>query len=95
MTEKEIELLGFKKKTEEGDLCRDFDGNEWVEDSFYYYTYEITRGLSFITPANTEIKDEKEWYVEFFNTEDTIKFYNFEEVQKLINLLVTAKNNTK
>jgi hypothetical protein len=86
MTEKEIQLLGFEKQVEEGVLCKDFDGNEWFEDGFHYYTYDITNGLTFISPSNDEI-DEDGWYVEVFNTEIPIRFFGFEEVQSLINLL--------
>ncbi len=75
MTEKEIELLGFEKNLSLDDY-----------DPFYYYTYDITNGLSFISCADNEVKDG-EWYIEFFNTEIPIRFYKFEEVQSLINLL--------
>lgn len=78
MTEKEIELLGFEKIVIED------------EETFHYYAFDITNGLSFITPANTDIEDDK-WYVEVFNTQDPIRFYKFEEVQKLLNTLERAK----
>lgn len=76
MTEKEVQLLGFEKK-------EDYDG---VKD-FHYYTYYIVRGLSFISSDNQEAEKEGQWYVDMFNTEDPIRFYKFEEVQALINLL--------
>jgi hypothetical protein len=75
MTEKEIQLLDFEKNLSLDDY-----------DPFYYYTYDITNGLSFISCADNEVKDG-EWYIEFFNTEIPIRFYKFEEVQSLINLL--------
>ena len=75
MTEKEIQLLGFEKNTSFGGM-----------ESFYYYTYDIVNGLSFISCADDEVKDGN-WYVEFFNTENPIRFYKFEEVQTLINLI--------
>ena len=86
MTEKEIQLLGFEKQVEEGVLCKDFDGNEWFEDGFHYYTYDITNGLTLISSSSDAI-DEDGWYVEIFNTEDPIRFFKIEEVQLLINLL--------
>jgi hypothetical protein len=86
MTEKEIQLLGFEKQVEEGTHCKDFDGNEWFEDGFHYYTYDITNGLTLISSSSDAI-DEDGWYVEIFNTEDPIRFFKFEEVQSLINLL--------
>jgi hypothetical protein len=75
MTEKEIELLGFEKNT-------DYDG----KDPFYYYTYTIAQGFEFISNANDEVKDNQ-WYIEFFDSHPQIRFYEFEEVQSLINLL--------
>jgi hypothetical protein len=76
MTEKEVQLLGFQKE-------EDYDG---IKDS-HYYTYDIVRGLSFISNDNQEAEKEGQWYVDMFNTEVPIRFYKFEEVQVLINLL--------
>ena len=68
MTEKELLELGFTKE---------FSTNI-IEDEpdFYYYFKEIlldtlpfTNGLTFITNGNYEMEG-KEWYVEFFNTEN-------------------------
>ena len=78
MTEREIQLLGFEINYDDG------DGN-W--DKYHYYTYTVARGFEFISNANDEIKEGEEWYVEFFESTPTIRFYNFEEVQSLINLL--------
>ena len=79
MTEREITLLGFKKQLI----------NEHDEDDSYYYALDIVSGLTFITPTNEEIKNN-EWYVEFFNTEPSIRFDNFGIVQGLINKLTSA-----
>jgi hypothetical protein len=76
MTEREIILLGFKSQLI----------NEHDEDDSYYYVLDIVNGLTFITPTNEEIKNE-EWYVEFFNTEPSVRFDNFGIVQGLINKL--------
>ena len=76
MTEKEVQLLGFQKE-------EDYDG---IKD-FHYYTHDIIRGLSFISSDNQEAEKEGQWYVDIFDTEDPIRFYKFEEVQALINLL--------
>ena len=78
MTEKEIQLLGFETHHDNG-------GEMW--DKYYYYTYTVVMGLQFITNASDEIKEGEEWYVEIFNTEPTIRFTEFGEVQALINLL--------
>lgn len=77
MTENEVQLLGFKKSIEDSD----------PEIPFYYYTYVIANGFEFISNSNDEIKEGEEWYVEFFDSNPTIRFTKFEEVQSLINLL--------
>ena len=79
MTERELILLGFKSEE-----IKDHD-----EDESYYYALDIVNGLTFITSVNEEIKND-EWYVEIFNTDPQIKFYNFGEVQGLINQLTNA-----
>ena len=76
MTERELILLGFKSE----------EIKEHDEDDSYYYVLDIVDGLTFITPTNEEIKDDK-WYVEIFNTDPQIRFTEFGEVQALINLL--------
>ena len=75
MTEREIKLLGFEK-------VDDHDG----ESPFYYYTYTIALGFEFISCANDEV-ESGEWYIEFFESDPTIRFTEFVEVQSLINLL--------
>lgn len=76
MTEKEVQLLGFERE-EYGD----WDGDH------HYYAYEITNGMSFISSASDEAEKDGQWYVDVFNTQDPIRFYKFEEVQSLINML--------
>lgn len=78
MTERELQLLGFEKHYDDGQ-------GDW--DKYHYYTYTVAQGFEFISNANDEIKEGEEWYVEFFESTPTIRFYNFEEVQSLINLL--------
>lgn len=79
MTERELILLGFKSE----------EIKEHDEDNSYYYVLDIVDGLTFITPTNEEIKDDK-WYVEVFNTDPQIRFTEFGEVQGLINQLTKA-----
>lgn len=74
MTEKEIQLLGFERQQED-------------DDNWYYYTYDVVRGFSFISNANDEVTEDGEWFVEFFESEPNIRFWNFAEVQALINTL--------
>ena len=76
MTEREIILLGFHSE----------EMREHDEDESYYYALDIVDGLTLITPANDEVKDDN-WYIEIFNTDPYIRFTEFGEVQALINLL--------
>ena len=76
MTEREVQLLGFER--EEYGL---WDGDH------HYYSYQITNGMSFISSSSDEIKEDGEWSVDIFNTQDPVRFYKFEEVQSLLNLL--------
>jgi hypothetical protein len=76
MTEREVIQLGFLSEE-----IREHD-----EDDAYYYALDVVDGITFITTTNDEIKDD-EWYVEIFNTDPIIRFYDFQEVQGLINTL--------
>ena len=75
MTEKEIQLLGFEKQEEHD-----------VDNPYHYYTYTIARGFEFISCSNDEAENG-EWYIEFFDSDPTIRFIQFSEVQALINIL--------
>jgi hypothetical protein len=86
MTEKEIQLLGFERHHEDGVKCEDDLGNTWTEDEFYYYTYTIARGFELISNSSDDTENG-EWFVEFFETDPTIRFYDFAKTQALINLL--------
>ena len=79
MTEKEVQLLGLQKE-----YIGEYEGDE-----SYYYALDVVNGLTFITPASEELKTE-DWFVEIFNTDPTIRFNKFEEVQGLINQLTKA-----
>jgi len=79
MTERELILLGFKSE----------EMGEHEDDETYYYVLDIVDGITFITRTNDEIKDD-EWYVEFFNTDPSVRFHDFKEVQLLINQLRNA-----
>jgi hypothetical protein len=78
MTEKELTLLGLEKQEIE-----DYVGEENPD---YYYFIKIVNGLDFITNTKQECEND-EWYVEFFDTEPSIRFTKFGEVQSLFNLL--------
>jgi hypothetical protein len=81
MTEREVILLGFKSETIE-----DYVGEENPD---YYYGLDIVNGLTLITPSKNELKGE-DWYVEIFNTDPSIRFYDFAKTQGLINQLMKA-----
>ena len=87
MTEKEIQLLGFEKQVDGGIELSDDENGVWVEDEFHYYTYDIVNGLTLISSSSDEIGEDGQWYVEFFDSEPSIRFTEFGEVQALINLL--------
>ena len=76
MTEREIQLLGFEK-------------NYMDEDDDYYYFLDIASGLGFISCAGFEGQNNG-WYVEVFNTDPSIRFTSFGELQGLINQLTNA-----
>ena len=78
MLEKDLIELGFEKEISQ-DLING-------EPEFYYYVKEITNGLTFITNANNEIGDDG-WYVEFFNTEIPVRYYEHCTVKTLIELI--------
>ena len=79
MTERELILLGFKSE----------EMNEHEGDETYYYFLDIVDGITFITQTNDEIKND-EWYIEFFNTDPSVRFHDFKEVQSLMNQLRNA-----
>ena len=79
MTERELILLGFKSE----------EIKEHEDDETYYYVLDIVDGITFITQTNDEIKDD-EWYIEFFNTDPSVRFHDFKEVQSLMNQLRNA-----
>lgn len=80
MTEKQIQLLGFEVNYDDG------NGN-W--EKYHYYSYTVARGFQFISNSSDEVGEDGQWYVEFFNSEPTIRFTEFGEVQALINLLTS------
>lgn len=76
MTEGHLRMLGFEKQWDElGE-----------HKPFYYYTLTITQGLEFISNANDEVKDDK-WFVEFFDTEIPVRYYDYCKVKSLIGLI--------
>lgn len=84
MTEEQIKMLGFEKQTDESDAT----------NPFYYYTLDIIQGLSFISNSNDEIVDGK-WFIDFFNTEIPVRYYDYDKVKSLFNLIKDGIIKTK
>jgi hypothetical protein len=78
MTEKDLLELGFTKEAP-FDLIDD-------DPDFYYYVKEITNGLTFITNGNDEMQGQ-DWYVEFFDTEVPIRYYDYSSVKMLLMII--------
>ena len=79
MKEQDLIELGFKRT--------DVSAEESGDEAFYYYDIDFgdQRGISFISPANNEVIDNK-WFVEVF--EDTsIRIDTIEDLKELINIL--------
>lgn len=88
MTEQELVELGFQKEIDFGVECSDDEGNEWVEDSYHYYSYDLVDGLDLITgPSDEEGAKNDDWYVELFDTWPNVKFTDAQEVKTLIELI--------
>ena len=78
MSEKELLQLGFTKEYS-ADIIED-------EPDFYYYVKDICEGLTFISNGNDDMEGE-EWFVEFFNTEVPIRYYESSTVKMLFTLI--------
>ena len=58
------------------------------EDSFYYYTLDLVRGLELISNDSDNAKDK--WYVELYEA-DRIRFVDKDNLEEFINVV---KRNT-
>lgn len=90
MKEEDLIALGFTREDDLGVACSNEAGDTWTEDSFHYYVYEITGGLSLISGDSDDALAEGHWHVEFFNTEQAVRFNTREEVASLMELLMDA-----
>jgi len=81
MTERELEILRFKKI--------EVSAEESGDKPYYYYTYDVVNGLSFISNSSDDVKDGQ-WFVEFFNTDVPVRFNDMAQVLGLINILSKA-----
>ncbi len=78
MREEDLIKLGFERT----DVSKDESGDV----AFHYYTYDfgLSRSISLITPANTDV--DEYWSVEIFEDENIV-FYDLEEVTNLIKII--------
>jgi hypothetical protein len=81
MTERELEILRFKKV--------EVPSEESGGNPYHYYTHDVVQGLSLISNDSDSAKNS-EWYVEFFNTEIPVRFHSMGEVLVLLNTLTKA-----
>ena len=79
MKEEDLIELGFKRT--------DVSAEESGDEAFYYYDIDFgdQRGISFISPANNEVIDNK-WFVEVFE-DNSIRVDTIEDLKELINIL--------
>jgi hypothetical protein len=89
MTEKELESLGFTKEVSDGVMCEGDDGTSWVEDEFYYYSLDLVIGFGFISCASTDVGEDGQWYVDFFDSHPQIRFTDYDEFHNFISLVET------
>lgn len=82
LTEKKLLMLNFKKNhvTEE----------ESGANAFNYFSYNLSNWDCLISCANDEVDENGFYYVEFFNMGNIGKFWNSEDVQKLIEIINSA-----
>ena len=79
MKEQDLISLGFKRT----DVSKEESGDE----AFYYYDLDfgVERGISLISPANTEVIDDK-WYVEVFD-DPSIRYDKYQDLLDFVTIL--------
>ena len=78
MKEEDLISLGFNRT--------DVSAEESGDEAFYYYDIEFgdQRGISLISPANTEVIDNK-WFVELFE-DNSLRIDTIEDLKELIGI---------
>lgn len=84
MTERELGILKFEKV--------EVSAEQSGDKAFHYYTHTVVPGLELISNSSDKVIDDV-WFVEFFNTEIPVRFYDMSKVLGLINLLTKAVVN--
>ena len=79
MKEQDLISLGFKRT--------DVSKEESDDEAFYYYDLDfgVERGISLISPADTEVIDNK-WYVELFE-DPSIRYDKYQDVLDFITIV--------
>jgi hypothetical protein len=83
MKEKDLIKLGFKKEVVE-------PGDSGLDEQFYYYSLDIAYGFSFLSCTNDEVIDGN-WFVDFFDSQPSIRFKSSSELSTMINLAIANK----
>ena len=66
---------------------------EYSEDKdWYYYVYDLTDGITLISPASDEIVNDN-WFVCIMETSPEVEFNDLKELKQFINLV--EKNKRK
>jgi hypothetical protein len=84
MKEQDIIDFGFERH----DVTAEQSG---YENDWHYYTYDFTRGFGLITSDSDEAEKIGEWYVEFFEAEQEIRFTDASKLQYLMEIIIEAK----
>ena len=79
MKEQDLISLGFNRT----DVSKEESGDE----AFYYYDLDfgIARGISLISPANTDVIDNK-WYVEVFE-DPSIRYDKYQDLLDFVTII--------
>ena len=78
---KQTDLLDLKFKEEYS------ENKDW-----YYYVYDLTNGITLISPGNDEVIDDN-WFVCIMETSPEVEFTDPKELKEFINLV--EKNKRK
>lgn len=76
MTEKQLVELGFEKQEDYDGVC-----------DYYYYTLRVARGLEFISNSNDECDHDDDWFIEFFESDPTIRWKDIEAFKELLSAI--------
>lgn len=84
LTKEKLISLGFEKNIVTPEEAGDMKG-------FYYFSYPLFNSEVLISCDNESITDDKKYYVEFLTMPDAGKFYNSEEIIKIVKAIKREK----